>query len=221
MLDMVPHKRLKYKMRLYGLDGKVLGWLSDFLSKRKMRVCVREAQSEWRDVTSSVPQGSVGGPTYFSVFIDDMANDISSRMIQFADDTKLWKIINNEEDRNELQRDLESLEDWSNKWLLKFNPKKCEVLHLGSNNKKYQYAMKENELRTILDDTTLEKDLGVLISQDLKIAEQCNKAAKKAMRVLGMVRRTCRNLAEATLKILYCSFIRPHLITVFNHGHHT
>ena len=123
--DTTPHKTLEHKMRLCGLDGKVLGWLSDFLSKRKMRVCVREAQSEWRDVTSSVPQGSVGGPT--SVFIDDMADDISSRTIQFADDTKLWKIINNEEDKNELQKDLERLEDWSDKWLLKFNPKKCEV----------------------------------------------------------------------------------------------
>ena len=56
---------------------------------------LRDPQSERRDVTSLVPQGSVGGPTYFSVFID-MADDISSRMIKFADDTKLWKIINNE-----------------------------------------------------------------------------------------------------------------------------
>ena len=89
--------------------------------------------------------------------------------------------------------------------------KKCKILHLGSNNKKYQYAMRENGLRTIISDTTLEKDLGVLISQDLKVAEQCNKAAKKAMRVLGMVRKTFRNLEETTLKILYCSFVRLHL----------
>ena len=65
----------------------------------------------------------MGGPTFFSVFIDDMADDISSRMIQFADDTKLWKIINNEEDKNEMQKNLERLEDWSDRWLLKFNPK--------------------------------------------------------------------------------------------------
>jgi len=57
----------------------------------------------------------------------------------------------------------------------------------------------------------LEKYLGVFISQDLKVAEQCNEAAKKAMRVLGMVRRTFLNLDEMTLKILYCSFVRPHL----------
>ena len=95
--------------------------------------------------------------------------------------------------------------------LLKFNPKKYKVLHLGSNNKKYQYEVRENGLRTIISNTTLEKDLGVLISLDLKVAEQCNKAAKKAMRVLGMVRRTFRNWNETTLKILYCSFVRPHL----------
>ena len=60
-------------------------------------------------------------------------------------------------------------------------------------------------------DTILEKDLGVIISQDLKLAEQCNKVAKKAMLVLGIVRRTFQNLDETTLKILYCSFVRPHL----------
>jgi len=48
------------------------------------------------------------------------------------------------------------------------------------------------------------------MSQDLKVAEQCNKAAKKVMQVLGMV-RTFWNLDETTRKILYCSFVWPHL----------
>lgn len=82
------------------------------------------------------------GPPYFSVFIDDIADDISSRMIQFADDTKLRKISENKEDKKELAKNLARLEDSSGKWLLKCYPKKCKVLHLGSNNKKYQYAMR-------------------------------------------------------------------------------
>jgi len=66
-----------------------------------------------------VPQGSVGGPTYFSLFIDDMAADISSRMIQFADDTKLRKIIRNEDDSKNCKM---TWRNWKNgyKWLLKF-----------------------------------------------------------------------------------------------------
>ena len=71
-----------------------------------------------------------------------MADGVNSSMIQFADDTKLWKVIRNEEDRKELQKDLDKLDDWSYNWLLKFNPKKSKVLHLGSKNMKYQYVMK-------------------------------------------------------------------------------
>ena len=69
----------------------------------------------------------------------------------------------------------------------------------------------QNGIRTVLSESTLEKDLGVLISKDLKVADQCNKAAKKAMRVLGMVKRSFKNLDKESLKTIYCSYIRPHL----------
>ena len=199
-------------MRWYGLEGNVLGWLSDFLLERVMRVNLKGEKSSWCDVTSSVPQGSVGGPTQFCIYINDMSENIKSKITQFADDTKMWRIIANEEDRDALQMDLDTLSEWSNKWLLKFNPLKCKVLHLGARNQNYEYTMKDqNEIRTVLSESALEKDLGVLISKDLKVADQCNKVAKKAMRVLGMVKRSFKNLDEESLKTIYCSYIRPHL----------
>jgi ribonuclease P/MRP protein subunit RPP40 len=209
--DSVPHQRLKLKMKRYGLEGKVLGWLSDFLTERKMRVCVNGNESSWCSVTSSVPQGSVGGPMQFSLFLDDMADEIVNRIIQFADDTKLWRRMRNELDRESLQKDLEALSSWSERWKLKFNPKKCKVLHIGRGNEKFEYTMREKGETVILGETTIEKDLGVMISNDLKVSEQCNKAAKKAMRILGMIKRSFKNLDEVSLKTLYCSFVRPHL----------
>ena len=101
--------------------------------------------------------------------------------------------------------------NWSEKWKLKFNPKKCKVLHLGRNNAKYEYTMKENADTVILGETTVEKDLGIMISNDFKVSEQCGRAAKKAMRILGMIGRTFKSLDEASLKTLYCSFVRSHL----------
>jgi transcription termination factor NusB len=209
--DSVPHKRLIEKMAWYGLDGDVLGWLSDFVLERKMRVSIRGNYSGWSDVTSSVPQGSVGGPTQFCLFIDDMSEGITSRIIQFADDTKLWRVIRSPEDRDALQGDINILELWSDKWLLRFNPKKSKILHIGSDNLRYDYEMNSNGARIQLNETKLEKDLGVLVSYDLKVAEQCNQAAKKAMRVLGMINRSFRNLDEELLKMLYCTYVRPHL----------
>ena len=61
-----PHKKLINKMSWYGLRGNVLGWLTNFLLVRKMRVCGKGSCSDWCSVTSSVPLGSVCRPTQFS-----------------------------------------------------------------------------------------------------------------------------------------------------------
>ena len=134
--DSVPHKRLINKMNWYGLRGNVLGWLTDFLLERRMRVCVKGSCSDWCSVTSSVPQGSVGGPTQFSLYIDDMVDGIDSRMIQFADDTKMWRRIHDRGDNLKLQEDLDRLCEWSDEWKLKFNTKNVKycMLDLGITN---------------------------------------------------------------------------------------
>ena len=65
------------------------------------------------------------------MYIDDLPEYVRNKLIQFADDMKLWRVVENEEDRRSLQEDLNSLNEWSNEWLMKFNAKKCKVLHLG------------------------------------------------------------------------------------------
>ena len=93
--DKVPHGRLLQKLRAYGIDGKLHSWIQSFLTNRRQRVTVNEANSCWEQVTSGVPQGSVLGPLLFVVFIDDMPEvvDDNSLLIMFADDAKLHREI--------------------------------------------------------------------------------------------------------------------------------
>ena len=63
----------------------------------------------------------------------------------FADDTKLYGSVSTEEDRKSLQDDIDKLSDWSDLWLLKFNTSKCSVMHLGRNNPKHVYNMRDND----------------------------------------------------------------------------
>ena len=163
--DTVPHKRLIEKLRGYGIQGKLLCWIKDFLSERTQFVNVNGETSEESNVTSGVPQGSVLGPILFIYFINDMPNIQSQCSLKiFADDTKAFSAIQSVDDSYKLQDCIDKLVEWSDRWLLKFNSDKCKVMHLGKNNPQHTYYMSDSEgnQKRLLESTEAEKDLGVL-----------------------------------------------------------
>jgi hypothetical protein len=107
--DKVPHHRLSIKLDYYGIRGKTLHWIENFLSGREQCVAVNGTHSKWTPVTSGVPQGSVLGPTLFLVYINDIASDVSSTLRLFADDSILYKEINSTDDQIQLQNDLQKV----------------------------------------------------------------------------------------------------------------
>jgi hypothetical protein len=78
---------------------------------------VNGAGSEWENVIS----GSVLGPILFVIYINDLPDTVESDSYLFTDDTKIFSIIKGEDDKEILQDDLTKLEEWSDKWLLKFH----------------------------------------------------------------------------------------------------
>ena len=89
--DSVPHHRLLKKVQTYGIQGSLWRWIENFLKDRKQRVILGSQKSEWKPVTSSIPQGSVLGTILFTIFINDMPESVSSMMKLFSDDSKLFK----------------------------------------------------------------------------------------------------------------------------------
>jgi len=141
-------------------------------------------------------------------------NDIPSRMKcnikMFADDTKIWKVIFKESDSCELQENLLHLQEWNKKWLLKFNPDKCNVMHVG-HSMATQYVMEQDGQSWNLSEVTEEKDLGVIVSSDLKVSRQCSEAVRKASYVLRLIKGHFSKLDKTTFLILYKCYVRPHL----------
>jgi len=90
--DSVPHKRLLKKLKLYGINGKLLRWIQSFLEARLMRVRIRGSFSDWIEVLNGVPQGSVLGPLLFLLFVNDLPDWIKNGMRMFADDVKIWNV---------------------------------------------------------------------------------------------------------------------------------
>ena len=203
--DKVPHQRLLVKLRNLGIDGSLLGWIGDWLDGRRQRVCIGSGRSGWRRVTSSVPQGSVLGPLLFLVFINDLEEGVFNTVLKFADDTKLFGVVQERSQHEQLQSDLSAVVRWSRNWQMDFNVEKCKVLHFGRGIARFDYSMDDKFLKEV----SVERDLGVLIADDLKVAGNCRAAYNKANRALGMIKRSIAFKCREILLPLYKSLVRP------------
>ena len=91
--DKVWHKGIIFKLQQNGISGKLLRVLSDFLKDRKQRVILNGQLSSWTSVNAGVPQGSILGPLLFLIYINDLADGLSSNAKLFADDTSLFSVV--------------------------------------------------------------------------------------------------------------------------------
>ena len=90
-IDKVPHQRLILKLKSHGMGNSIINWIEQWLTNRRQRVVVDGEVSSWKSVLSGVPQGSVLGPILFLVYINDLEEGVTGKILKFADDTKLCK----------------------------------------------------------------------------------------------------------------------------------
>ena len=205
--DKVCHVRLAVKLEAAGICGKLQKWICEWLRGRRQAVKVDGAISTWKDVGSSVPQGTVLGGTLFTIYIYDVDDGVVAFVRKFADDTKGANVVENLCDAEQMQRDIDSMMEWGREWEMVFNAEKCKVLHLGRNNKKFKYRLGDVEMQ----EANEEKDLGVWFDNSLKPAIQCEKAAKDANAALGMIAKSFHYRTKDVLVPLYKTFVRPKL----------
>ncbi len=207
--DRVPHKRLIEKVLSYKIEGSVLQWIQNFLMDRKQKVMVNGKASEWRDVTSGVPQGSVLGPLLFVLFINDLPEAVrhDSQLFLYADDTKIYRMIQATEDCTKLQEDLDELKRWTEKWLLSFHPEKSQYMRIG----RTLVEDKGYSMYTGIKKTTAEKDIGVVIDDKLTFSDHLAEKINKANKIVGLIRRTFVHLEPEIFRPLFTTLVRPHL----------
>ena len=134
----------------------------------------------------TTPQGSVLGPLLFLINIDDLDNGIINWILKFADDTIIFGKVQFSSAATAPVRFEYTVAVVKRLAQMLFNIEKCKVMHFGHHNQGMDYTLDNRVLQKVHE----ERDLGVIISVDLKASLQCVKAYSTANRILGVINRS-------------------------------
>ena len=219
--DSVSHdlilKKLKHE---FGINGLMLRFIKSYLQGRQQEVVIGGVKSGVLPVKSGVPQGSILGPLLFVIFINDMFNCISegTNIALYADDTKIWRVINDSDDHFIIQGEIDKLNEWSHANKIKFHPSKCKALSVTN-----QRNILHNLPCTIfnyklgsvfIDYVQSQVDLGVTVTSKLLWTNQCDKLVKNANTKLALLMRTCHfSTNKKQKRAFYLTVVR----SIFEH----
>jgi hypothetical protein len=218
--DTVPHGRLLQKLQYYGITGNLQNWIKEFLNGRTQQVVINDKTSSPLPVLSGVPQGSVLGPVLFLIYVNDLPSDIISEIYLFADDAKLFMPLEDDRDhQSRIQYDLIKLQEWSNKWLLRFHPDKCKRLYI---HKRQQDSRRQdlflqkcdpdgNLMQVKLETVHQHKDLGLIVDDRLPFESHISTITSKANQIMGLISRTFKYLEKEVFIPLYKALVRSRL----------
>lgn len=162
-----------------------LDFFSSYLENRRQYVEYRGYKSFDVLATSGVPQGSVLGPLMFVVFINDIVANLNVESLLYADDLKIYCVIENEQDCENLQNNLNKVNDWCLSNNLPLNISKCNSFTFSKMHKPIDYNYHINGQILQRPDTV--KDLGVIFDKCLSFKDHINLTIASALKSLGFI----------------------------------
>ena len=204
--DKVWHAGLIAKLESIQIEGNCLDLLKSYLANRKQIVVVDGVKSEVKDVKAGVPQGSRLGPLLFILYIEDIKEDLECEVLIYADDTTLLAVGKNPvETANMLNRDLEKISVWSQKWKVTFTAAKSHDIIFTK--KQFSNCPSLTLNGTVIKKVTQHKHLGVFLTSTLDWSVHVHATCLKANWKLAVL-QSVKYLDRSTLDILYKLTVR-------------
>ena len=203
-------KGLILKLENLGIRNSLLNWVRSFLVGRNQRVLVEGMASIPTQVKSGVPQGTVLGPLFFLVYTNDISKGLSkgTKIKLFADDSLLYRTISSQNDSKTLQKDLNTLQNWEQKWKMEFHPGKCQTLRITHKTKPHPWTYQIHNTPISLTDSA--KYLGVVIDSKLAWKEQYSNIRKKCNNSMAFLRRNIpASCPRQVRERCYTTLVRP------------
>ena len=201
-------------MRALGICGKVGKWVHNFLSNRRQFILANGTISKESHVTSGVPQGTVLGPILFLIMINDINKNVSnaSKVSMFADDTRVMRHVDNENDVEDLQKDLDTIYDWQSQNNMLFNSRKFEILRYGSNEDlKNSTDYLTHEYEEFIEVKENLRDRGIIMSDKGTFSEHIKHVCSKVNQKNSWILRTFRSREANFMKCMWKTLVQGHL----------
>ena len=165
--------------------------------------------SEWVNVRPRVPQGLILGPLLFLLFGNDIGSRVRSSVKLFADDCTIYDEIRSKADCEVLQKDLNAIYCWSQKWQLNLNLSKCKMMSISNKRKPIEFRYLLND--SFLEEVDTFRYLGIQISSKLSWKGQIADASARATRILNLLKRSMYGCTKQAKARAYTALVRPHL----------
>ena len=210
--DTVNHKILLEKLFLAGIRGKTLDLLADYLNNRFQKTISNGNMSAFNKITCGVPQGSILGPLFFLIYINDLQGVLGKNHFHlYADDTVIYCMNEKVEiAEKELQIVLNRFSKWCATNELTINTKKTKTMVFGSRNKvRGSYIPNLYINNELLQIVPTYKYLGVNLDQTLNFKYHLESLISNISFKLYMFSKIRRYLNEKCAIIVYKSMLMP------------
>ena len=190
------------------MNGFIGKWIYSFLTGRTQTVIVNGMSSSHSEVKSGVPQGAVLGPLLFLILLGDIDKSVSSAFLSsFADDTRIGHRIKTNDDVTQLQKDLDSIYQWSVENNMKFNSEKFECIRYGKKSAIHDTTSYLSDIGSTILPKDQINDLGVLISSNGQFDSQIDNVVKAANKLCGWILRTFKTRSPKLMILLWKSLV--------------
>ena len=207
-------KGLIYKVRRCGISGNLLLLLRSFLSNRKQRTVLNGQSSGCGNISAGVPQGSILGPLFFLIYINDLSQNLRCSVKLFADDTSLFTMVKDTSAAaSDMNHDLDLIRLWAHNWRMSFSPdprkQAVEVIFSRKNVQTEHPVILFNDLPVKKVDE--HKHLGIILDSKLSSSAHIHAAITKSREGIGMLKFLSKYQPRNILSDLYKLHERPHL----------